>query len=341
MKTEEPVADQPAKSEKEKSTAKKKPKSAAKKPAKKSVKTRPAAEKAAKSELKETAAKKPLTFAQDQKKVTITKKAKKGSFAAIFVAIIVFLFLSAALYQTRQLSQQSKMEVSSIREDVTSEVDSLKSHLQTIADELKQQKLKESEQVFTVYTNDVLGVSFQYPPEMGEVTEEAVASSGEGDDSSEIVTLSFTNNPDIWLILSTENAQSEDPLVYAGGEADLSQLCVDPLAIADRSYCDRIVVSGQSTHSLVFTIGEEEQIDGVVKTVPLNASGPYKGMTINLALGKPPVRGRNLFAPQNASDETVVLEDFLRNLIKREKLSLIVKENLEAFDKIVETIQVK
>lgn len=304
---------------KAKSKKKKSSKKTAKKPAKKSAK-----KEAAKTEDK------PVTFTQKPRQVKKHGASKMGVF---LVALIVVLIVAGGWYQTQQLTKESQEQASGLRQEVAGEVGRLQEKLQNLTQELEKQKQEKNEPKLRDYQNPDLGVGFSYPEELGDITEQLIE--GEAGDSHSLV-LTFDANPDIWITAASSKFESDDELVYAGGE-NLSERCENPLEITEDGFCEHLTVMDQKTVLEIKPIREDSLVT-VVKTVPFNVTGGYAGATINVSLGAPPVAGRSIFEKSEDSDGSA-LDKFMGNLLQNKNLSLVVKENLENSDIIINSLK--
>lgn len=328
---------------------KKKPakkKAAAKKPAKKAIKKEPQPV-VEKEEVKEvvrevkkeekkastsTPSKKPITFTAERK-----KKKSSSKMGVFFFFLLIVLFGAVAIgmyYQNESLMKQTETSTQTLREDVNSEVASLKSRLQMLTQELEKQK--EEDNGLMQYVNEDLGIAFDYPKELGEVQLDSTEQVVDPEIPAEqLMMVTFSNNPDVWLLLTSAGYDDQAGIAYLGGEPNLPSLCSNPLDVTIEGYCDFVSVATQDTVEVVSILGEEENKNVMMRAyVNLPEASVYSGATIALGLGTPPMTGRNLFAPSESSDDEASMIDYLRNIIKEENLSLITKQNIEAYNAI-------
>lgn len=279
---------------------------------------------------------KSVVFTQERPKKASSKSIKS---AGIVGAGILLLAAAAfAVLQSQQSGQEAKMAAENVKSEIGGEVDGLKQRLQALTEELQKQQKEQEEVKMSNYTSGKLGLVFQYPSELGSVEETATDPDPEKA-NDEYYTLTFSANPDIWFIASAKGYKGDRPFVYDGATADLKTRCSKPLEVTDDGYCDVLTVAGQETVSEVKPLGEETLLN-VVRSVPLNlTSSPYNGMTVNVGLGLPPVTGRNLFAPTDENKQQDALASFYRNLIKGSGLSLVVKDNIAAYEAILGTMR--
>jgi len=336
-----PAAPKPAE---EKAVAKPK-KKVVKKKVSKEAKIAPKPE----SKVKEKAKAKPKTKEEavplsERKQIHFTEKPEKrhktpSSPLAMTLAFLLFVGIVGAAwyYQTQQLSRKTQETTSGIRNEVSSQVDSLKEKLQNLTDELEKQKQDKQAPPMSQYANGEIGIQFSYPPQLGDVVIDPQTATKK-DETIKTVTITFSKNPDIWIIASSGNNDSKDIPVYNGTTAVLTDLCKNPLEISKQGYCDMTVIANQSTVERTVTMGED-QVTNIVRAIPLNLPGSaYKGLSINVNLGLPPVTGRSIFAPTKDSDQQDALEEYFRHLVKRDGLSLIVAQNLDAHKAILDSL---
>ena len=326
-----------------KKVAKKKP---AKKKAEKKVETEEekAERKPAKKPVKKIERK---SSSEEKKAITFShahsKHHSSGKFGFLAILFVIILLIAGAWYQTQQVSQESKDAATGLREDVSNEVGLLKQKLQDLAKQLENQN-KEDEPEIKSYTSDRMNISFQYPAELGEVNVEEIQQAIEGEvkvgqTQQKALYLTFSTNPDIWLTVITSGYDDISDNRYGGETENLPDLCEDPLAVTEQGYCDLRSVADQQTVEKVIALGGDK-LTGVLKYVPLNIrAGGFNGLTINVALGLPPVSGRNLFVSPSEEESKAALDQFFRNLIKNEGLSLITQENITAFSIILGSLQ--
>lgn len=259
-----------------------------------------------------------------------------GKFIPMLAVLLIVVVVGAFAWNKAQKAlTHSEQTATDLRTQVDGEVSGLKNRLQQLADELQAQKQKEQQQAFIDYRNDDIGVAFRYPQTLGQIQEKV-----DDVDGKKTLSLTFTSNPDLWLVASVADHDADNAFIYDGSEQNLAARCKQPLIVTENGYCDLISVMGMQTVEEVRPIGEDTLLN-VVKTVPLNvASGAYSGLTVNVGLGLPPVTGRDLFAAPEEQELQASLEQFYRNLIKREQLSLVVRENLNAFQSILTSMQV-
>lgn len=317
-------------SDKKKPAAKKSPKKAEVKVSEQASKPEP------KKEIPKKKEDKPITFTEKKAK---SSSGSGGKMMAFLVLIVLFALAAGALYQAQQAKTLQKDTADTIREDVSSEVSFLKEKLQNITAQLEEQRRQAEEEKKTDYVNADAGITFSYSTELGEVKEEALLSDEKENPQPVGLNLTFTSNPDVWITAVTPEYEAENPAVYTGGEEKLRNLCNDPLAIDEDGYCDFTTVMGQETIEQVLVLREDDRVTNVVKTVPLNINGRYTGLTLSVSLGLPPVSGRNLFAPTEAEDTEAAVDEFLRNIIKEDQLSLVTRQNLMAYQMILETLK--
>ncbi len=276
----------------------------------------------------------PVTFTESKHK---EKKRKSGGGGILLFVLLIILLLGGAFYRTQQVSVKTDEKTDSLRQDVSTEVSSLKDKLQNITQELEDQRREKEEKKKMQYTIESLGLTFTYPTELGSVTEEVILQ-GEGEDIEQTLMLTFSGNPDIWLSAATSEYEDATGLIYTGDKVNLRTLCTDPLSISESGYCDYMNIMSQESLEQVTVIGENP-ISNIVKSVPVNIESEiYSGLTINLSLGVPPVTGRNLFAPTPDDLPKEGLEEFLRNIIREDSLSLITVQNLSAFEEIIKSL---
>lgn len=280
---------------------------------------------------------KSVVFTQERPR----KQASVGTFktaVAVLVGVVVLAAVGFAIMQSQRSGHEAKKAAEEVKSEIGGEVDGLKQRLQALTEELQKQQKEKQEVKMSNHASSQLGVSFQYPSELGSVEETANDPDPEkkGD---EYYTLTFSANPDIWLIATAKGYNGDRPFVYDGGLADLKTRCAKPLEVTADGYCDVLTVAGQETVSEVRPLGEDTLLN-VVQSVPLNlTSSAYNGMTINVGLGLPPVTGRNLFAPTEEDKQQDALASFYRNLIKGSGVSLVVKDNLAAYQAILGTMR--
>jgi len=276
----------------------------------------------------------PVTFTEKKHK----EKKKGGNAGLVLFVLLVIVLLAGAFYRTQQVSVKTDEKTNNLREDVSTEVSTLKDKLQNLTQQIEDQKREREEEKRKQYTVTALGLKFMYPAELGDVTEE-ILTQAEGEDLQESLMLTFSGNPDIWLSASTAGYLDETGIIYTGETENLRSLCPDPLAVSENGYCDFMNIMGQQSIEQAIVLGGDS-ITNIVKSVPVNISGEkYTGLTVNVSLGLPPVSGRNLFAPTTDDSTEEGLEEFLRNVIKEDNLSLVTIENLNAFEEIVTTLQ--
>jgi len=305
-----------------------------------------------KKPVKKTAAKKAeeTEMPAKPKKVSFVsdkhKRRPRSNTGWLVVAVVILLFvilIGGAWYQTQQIGEESKQVATGIKEEVTSEVDQLKQKLQSLTEEFEKQKEEKAEPVYKEYLNQQLGITFKYPEELGGVNEEVDVQEPveEGGVEEKALQITFSGNSDIWLVAATSAYDSDDISVYTGDEENLAELCDEPLAVSEEGYCDLIGLVGQQTVEQVYSISDDTGLANTIKTVPINlTSGEYAGLTFNVGLGTPPVSNRNLFAPPAKEDQVDALDQFFRDLIKKEGLSLVVQENLDNFKTILASLQI-
>jgi len=231
-----------------------------------------------------------------------------------------------------------------LREDVSNEVGLLKQKLQELAKQLEDQNNKDEPELKT-YTSDRMKISFQYPAELGTVNVEELKQEITGDvkvgqPPKTAAHLTFSANPDVWLTAITSEYEDDSENRYDGRTENLADLCEEPLAVTAEGYCDLRTVAGQQTVEKTITLGQDE-LTGIMKYAPLNLRAQeFHGLTVNVGLGLPPVSGRNLFVSPSEEDSQAALDEFLRNLIKGDGLSLITQENLAAYNVILESLTI-
>jgi len=212
--------------------------------------------------------------------------------------------------------------------------------LQKLTSELEQQKDKastEEESILLSFDKPEYGISFQYPESLGSASLD-ILPNDEDNAADDVLRMTFSANPDIWINLSGPEYEGDEPFTYSGSENDEIESCEVPLEISEDGYCDTKSIANQQVIERVLKVGEDELLN-VVKTIAfdINAS-QYAGMTVNLGLGLPPVTGRSLFAPTDEDIQQEALLDFYRNILKEEGLSLIVKENIQVYEQILSTL---
>jgi hypothetical protein len=278
-----------------------------------------------------------LLFSQERSERKPERKSSGGAGRKFIGGVAVCIVLVGGAFfawsKTQQAVSQSERTATDLRTQVDGEVSGIKERLQQIADELQAQKQKQ-ETAYQEYRNDEIGIVFRYPQNLGQVQAQSEEVKGK-----KTVSLAFTSNPDLWLVASVADHKSTNVFVYDGGDNNLAATCKEPLAVSSEGYCDLLAVLGSQTVERVRPIGEDALLN-VVKTVPINLPGAYKGLTVNVGLGLPPVTGRDLFAAPDEKELDAALEQFFRNLIKREQMSLVVQENLSAFQTILTSMQI-
>lgn len=283
----------------------------------------------------------PLVFSapKAERKPERTSKVPRSGFAkwiVLAVLVIAVLGVSALAFNAaQQANTKTDQAASDIRSQVNGEVSGLKDSLQKLAQELQAQKESKDVIALSDYQNPDIGLSFRYPASLGTVQAQTEDTKGK-----KLITLTFSSNPDLWIIASSGDSKTTtNAFAYDGSEKDLAATCKEPLKVTKDGYCDLIAVLGSQTVERVHPVGEDTLLN-VVKTVPLNWNNPvYKGLSFNVGLGLPPVTGRDLFAAPDSKELDASLEQFFRNLIKKDQLSLVVQDNLTAFQSILTSLQ--
>lgn len=278
---------------------------------------------------KDSSARKP------ERKAPIAGSGGPSKLVAAMVAVLFVGVIALFAWNKAQIAvTEGERTATDLRAQVDGEVSGIKDRLQQIADELQAQKQKQQEAAYSEYGNDELGIAFRYPQNLGEVQAQTDEVKGK-----KSLTLTFSANPDLWLVASVADNTSSNEFLYDGSTKDLASTCKVPLSVSTEGYCDLIAVLGSQTVEQVRPIGEDALLN-VVKTVPMNlTAGSYAGLTVNIGLGLPPVTGRDLFAEPSEKELDAALEQFFRNLIKREQMSLVVRENLNAFQTILTSMR--
>lgn len=336
MEKETTKAEKP---KKKKSSAKKK-----KKPAKKKTAKKKTTKKSSKKE--KTEEEKPVSKAasteKKEKPVTFTEKRKTkkrgGGFGYFVFFLAIALLIGGAFYRTQQLSEQTEDANNDLRQDVSTEVSFLKDKLQSLTNQLEEQKKAREEAKVETYTSPELNLTFEYSPDLGSASEAVTTQEGDEGVIEKHLMITFSANPDIWISAATSGYTDDTGLIYTGGEENLRVLCAEPLAISETGYCDYMNILDQESVEQVLVLGEDS-ITNIVSSIPANINaGEYTGLRVNVSLGLPPVTGRNLFAPTTDDQAENGLDEFLRNIIKKEGVSLVTMQNISAFEQVATTL---
>lgn len=277
-----------------------------------------------------------IVFSPDRERTSTSKSTR-------FVPMVVMiLFLGAiavfAFNQKQSAEQNAEQTTADLRVQVEGEVAGLKDRLQALSDELQKQRDAKQEPKYNEYSNAELGIRFRYPQSVGQAKEERVDENPD-ETGDEYLTITFSANPDLWIMAAPRDYEGGRPFTYDGSVQDLASTCEKPLDATEDGYCDYIAVANTQTVLRVQPLVEEKLLN-VVKSVPLNLTSPvYAGLTVNIGLGLPPVTGRDLFAPTSDDKQQDALLSFFRNLIKRESLSIVVEDNLKAHETVLSTIE--
>ncbi len=337
------MSDENQSTEKEEKPKAKKKATSKKKNTKKKVATKKkTVKKVVKEESKPEPPKKvqPRPNLQFETKREIERGGSKGVLFALILAIVVVI-IAGGWYQTQQLNKSNQDATVNLDAKINSEVGDLKNKLQDLTKELQAQKeveKTEDREEMISFSNPELGISFEYPKSLGTIVTE-VSENDEENPQDSLFRISFTANPDLWLTLAGPEYKGEEQFIYNGTILDIQSLCPAPLEIDENGYCDTKQIGDVQVVESVEKVGEDNLLN-VVKTLslPLNGS-QYTGLTLNLGLGLPPVTGRSLFAPTDGDIQQEALLEFYRNIVKKEKLSIIVRENLELYEQITLTVK--
>lgn len=310
---------------------------------KKSVKKEPKVEEIVKEEKiepKETSKPKSDKLQFTSKSSTKHESNSKGILIALAFAIVVVI-IAGGWYQTQQLNKSNQDATVNLDQKIETEVSSLKEKLQNLTAELQEQAEKENESDIELieYTSPESNLTFKYPASLGAIEVDMV----ENDETStadNIMRLTFTANPDIWINFTGPEYVGEESFTYNGTTENIPELCPTPLDITEQGFCDTKIIANQDTIETISPIGDESILN-IVKSTNLNLAGPqFTGVSFNVGLGVPPVTGRSLFAPTDDDKQNEALLDFYRSILKKERLSLVVKENLEIYQEILNTITI-
>jgi hypothetical protein len=283
---------------------------------------------------------KPITFTSESRKKK--KSGKVGVFFMFLFFVIIAGVIGVLYFQAQTVQKQTVTSTQTLREDVNSEVASLKSRLQMLTQEFEKQKEEVGKIEMGEYTNAELGISFQYPMSLGEPSAEIKTLEAVLPETvnANLLIVTFASNPDIWILAATNNYDDQTGVAYLGKAESLTTLCDEPLSVTEEGYCDYFSTASQDTVELVKVLGDEKVSNIIMQTIlNLSESVTYDGFALQVSLGTPPVAGRNLFAPSDEQDLDAALESYLRNIIKEENLSLITKQNIEAYNTIRDSLE--
>ncbi len=133
----------------------------------------------------------------------------------------------------------------------------------------------------------------------------------------------FAANPDLWIEESTEFKATV-------------LVCAKPLQITADGYCDNVAVAGQDAVERVTVEREGESVSRVVRSVAFVVGDESKVLVkLNVDLGSPVVKGRDVFAPTDTEQQEASLESFLRALLKKESLPAVLNENISLFEDLI------
>lgn len=344
MEENKPLEKEEGKTTTKKSTKKSASKAKAKK---KTTKVKPKAKKVAKkSEKKESVAEqvvseipkpasKPVAFTQQaSQKSSSKKKGSSGALVFLFIVVILGLLIAGAVFQSKKLQLDSQEVANNLRQDVNSEVNALKSKLDQLTQELAEQKEEKKEPELMTYSNELLGISFQYDPVLGDIVEESTSNptpEASEEAQSQMLALTFTANPDLSFVFVTTDYVDEKGIAYLGDQEDVTTLCQDPLAVNETGYCDLANFGGAAVEFVKVLKDGTGDVNQVIMQSIQNTSQTYQGMSLILNLGLPPVTTRNLFAPTENEDSNQATITYLGNILKGENLSLITSQNIKHY----------
>lgn len=291
------------------------------------------------SEAKPAAVKKAITFHEEKK---VKKKSSNRSIFLYFFFVIVLLIVAAGFFETQKLSQKTQSETTSIKSELTGQVSDLQERLQTIKNELDTQKAevaKSDQPKLIDFVQTDLGIKFSFPESLGTAQTQVIDTDPKITTDNYLV-ITFSANPDIKLVAVTaKNKDVTDPVIFSGSDQPSEKICPTPLEIKAGGYCDIIGKTSEFVE-IVQSIKEKDVIVNVLKQAQVNLKNSnYIAVSINAYLGAPPLKTRNLFVPSKDEDSQAQLDDFLRNVIKQDGLSLVVQQNIAAYKQIIDSLE--
>ncbi len=269
---------------------------------------------------------------------------QKNKINSLVVALGIILTLSLAFFFIIQISQErDRKSMQEVAQKNITEINRLKQEVE--------QNNEYVDPTWQKYTNNELGISFQYPTSWGDVKLQYV---DETMSSKEIngpivrkgkgVYVSFIEKSTYILLASSDFNQF---LIdsYNGGK-DLSLGCASTGEVYentgegyDRSYCKDIVVAGQKTYGYYKHHNMECSGDNLWYHLPVNlpqGTPNYTGLQVNYSINFP-IDETDFSDPCGRTPENIKAN--LEAINKRENLNDKILQTLTEYDKFLASFQ--
>ncbi|MDD5039881.1 MAG: hypothetical protein PHY34_01900 [Patescibacteria group bacterium] len=188
------------------------------------------------------------------------------------------------------------------------------------------------------YTNEELGISFEYPTTWGRVQEEEIDNTEKEDDvyAGKAVSISFQNSHSGYVLLASSGFRNFITDHYNGGY-DLQKQCSSPGQITNQTYCTLATVAGQKTLDRIY-FDAYECSPHFVREVWLNLNHQtYKGIRISIALW---TDGDWDCTSDDQELWDRITDTELRKVIDRNGITDEEKNLLEGMDRLISTFSI-
>lgn len=267
------------------------------------------------------------------------KPKRKSSWSVVIVQVCLLLVFVAAAHagwkQLIRVRQEAASDAQGLRSEVSGELSHLQSRLDALMQEWDRQEQEKERDRLLSYELSRWRMSLKYPAAFGQPDVKSVSAS---DDVLPYELLTFSANPDVWLVSVPADTTSKDPLLAA--ESPLF-VCENELEITNDGYCDAYEVHGRR---VVESVWPEYGEDGVLQRVLMGVSWQSEGVGPVIRafadLGSPYVADRDVFAPVDEQAERASLEGYYRAILKKEGLPPVVQESLMHFSALADSVQI-
>ncbi len=269
---------------------------------------------------------------------------QKKSFSSLGIALVtllvvgLFVFLAVKILEIKEQKESVDLNAKNI-----TEINRLKQEIKKNNDQL--------DPAWRDYTNNELGISFQYPQSWGDVKLKYV---------DEKMSLEEINGPKVFkgkgvyvsfiknsaYILLTSSNFSQFLIDSYNGDKDLSLGCASNGEVYentgegyDRNYCQNIVIAGQKTYGYYQHHNMECSGDYLWYHLPLNvlkSTSGYNGLQINYSIDFP-ISETDFSDPCGRTPENIKAN--LEAINKRENLSDKILQSLTEYDKFLASLK--